>query len=205
MKISATHLTSERNDRLLFSHLSFEVERGQILQICGENGSGKTSLLKIITGLSQPDEGMVFWNDKTIDGCREEYVKQFNYLGHKNGVTLGLTVLENLQWFMKLNGIQSSNDLSELLKQSHLFQYRDVLAQYLSAGQLRRLAILKLLICKRPLWILDEPLTSLDADGVSWVKELFIRHVKNDGLIILTCHQGFQDFPLTIHRLMLNS
>lgn len=156
------------------------------MQIEGANGAGKTSLLRILTGLSRADEGEVCWQQQSIYRQREAYHASLLYLGHQPGVKAILTPLENLSFY---HGDCPQVLLWQALEQVDLIGYEDVPVAQLSAGQQRRVALARLWLTRAPLWILDEPLTAIDRAGVETLMALFIRHTAQGGVVILTTHQ----------------
>jgi len=177
-----------RGDAVLFSGLDAAVNAGEILQIDGANGSGKTSLLRILSGLARPESGDVLWHGRSVFALGPEYHMHLHYVGHGNAIKLDLTVWENLQ-FMRDLGVVPGPDLEEVLARLRLRAHRHVPARRLSAGQRRRLALARLLVSPSMLWILDEPFTSLDADGRALVAELVGRHCRDGGMTAVATHQ----------------
>ncbi|SES62422.1 cytochrome c biogenesis heme-transporting ATPase CcmA [Thalassotalea agarivorans] len=186
--LSAQNLTCIREDRILFEHLSFTINAGDIVQIEGPNGAGKTSLLRILAGLSQPFEGEVLFTNKDINKHREDYVSELTYLGHLAGVKGEMTAEENLAFNLALHGHENI-DSDQALAKVNLTGFEDALASHLSAGQHRRIALAKLWQTNTPVWILDEPFTAIDKQGVATLEKLFVEHAKRGGCVILTTHQ----------------
>ncbi|MBU2869229.1 cytochrome c biogenesis heme-transporting ATPase CcmA [Colwellia sp. E2M01] len=186
--ISASNLTCIREERLLFDALSFEVHPGNIVQVEGPNGSGKTSLLRILSGLSQPYDGDVKFGDKKISRCREEFQQNLLYFGHLPGVKGEMTAEENLEFNLALHGNDTDKTLAYLAN-VNLLGFEDSLASHLSAGQHRRIALARLYQSNAPIWILDEPFTAIDKQGVASLENLFSMHAARGGCIILTTHQ----------------
>jgi len=182
------HLQCIRDDRILFENLNFSISNGQLLQIEGNNGCGKTSLLRILCGLSLSEEGIVFWNDENIEEIKSTYYTNLIYIGHNNGVKRELTPLENLAIARALASNPSSIELEEALDKVGLYGFEDVATGTLSAGQQRRVALARLFINKAPLWILDEPFTALDKSAVADLEKLLDDHAKQGGMAILTSH-----------------
>ena len=186
--LSAHHLHYYRQQRLLFSDLSFQIAAGKLLLITGENGSGKSSLLRLLTGLSLPHQGEISWQGKPIRQWGTVYWENMHFVSHHHGIKLGLTVQENLQFTRSLLCQQTIAEES-LLKKLRLDTQPSLLANYLSAGQKRRLALAKLFLFPRKIWILDEPLSALDSATQQFFLTQLENHLKNDGLAILSTHQ----------------
>lgn len=180
-------LSCLRDDRLLFEDLSLTLASSQLLHIEGKNGSGKTSLLRILTGLSLPESGQVLWQKKPIEKLKGHYYEQINYVGHHDGIKRDLSCLENLRMAQAM-GKPNPIDLEDALRQVNLFPFTDNLAATLSAGQKRRLALARLVVTQAPLWILDEPFTSLDTASVKLFEAIFLSHLDKGGMIAMTSH-----------------
>ncbi len=185
--LEARDLTCIRDDRTLFSELSFTLGPGQVLLVEGRNGSGKTSLLRILCGIRQPDEGYIHWNGGDIYRLSTGYNAVTAWVGHKDGIKLELTAEENLVFARSL-GTPSGLDISEALEQMELGGFDDVTAINLSAGQKRRLSLARLLVTQSQLWILDEPFTSLDTHGISLVENMVDKHLADGGMLAVTSH-----------------
>lgn len=191
--LQALHLECLRGENLLFGELSFGVAAGEVLQIEGANGSGKTSLLRILAGLSPPTEGEVWWRGQAIAGRRAVFFAEIAYLGHHLGLKAELTVRENLRSALALQGVPHCPELLEdALATVGLADRADLPVRALSAGQRQRAAMARMAASKATLWILDEPFTALDRSGVALVQELLERHVAGGGLAVLTSHQPLE-------------
>ncbi|MEJ4045039.1 cytochrome c biogenesis heme-transporting ATPase CcmA [Erwinia sp. SLM-02] len=184
--LSARNLTCIRDNRTLFRGLSFTVAAGELVQIEGANGAGKTSLLRILAGLSRAEEGDVLWQQQSIDRQREAYHASLLYLGHQPGVKALLTPLENLSFY---HSDCPEAMLWQALEQVDLAGDEEVPVAQLSAGQQRRVALARLWLTRARLWILDEPLTAIDRSGTATLMSLFTRHTAEGGALILTTHQ----------------
>lgn len=194
--LSAKNLTCIREERLLFDQLNIAINCGDIVQVEGPNGSGKTSLLRILSGLSQPYEGQVLFNEQPIDDCREEFHQNLLYLGHLPGVKGEMSAQENLSFNLALHGMNNEpNNVESTLEQVNLMGFEDSLASHLSAGQHRRISLARLYQSKARVWILDEPFTAIDKQGVHALEQLFKAHIKQGGCVILTTHQDLLTFP----------
>ena len=189
--IEAVDLTCERGERLLFERLSFTAENGTLLRIAGPNGTGKTSLLRIMCGLLEATAGEIRWKGGNIRRLREEYWKDLVYVGHLNGVKDDLTVRENLRVSVRVAGRHATEPrIAQALDAVGLAGFEDTMARFLSQGQRRRVALARLYVSEAvPLWILDEPFTALDVRGVANLSALIARHIEGGGTAVLTTHQ----------------
>lgn len=188
-RLEVRRLECVRGDRLLFRDLDFQLDEGELLHVQGANGCGKTSLLRILAGLSQPESGEIHWQGRPLRRQRLAFLRQMIYLGHHPGVKGELTPLENLRWIARLHNIRRGFDLAGILAQAGLERHLETPARALSAGQRQRIALARLLLQEAILWILDEPFTSLDRTGIDWVHRLLDRHLERGGLVVLTSHQ----------------
>lgn len=196
--LSVHDLACERGERLLFRNLGFELGQGEALLVRGGNGRGKTSLLRILCGLSAPVAGEVRWRGEPIARAHEQYGRERAYVGHANGIKDDLTPLENLRLAAALGGRDLAEDAAQAaLAQVGLARCVDLPARVLSFGQRRRVALAGLATAGALLWILDEPLTGLDVDGVAMVEALIRDHVAAGGLAVMTTHQ-----PLSLGSLI---
>ena len=188
--LEAVNLGCTRGDRRLFSGLNFSVQPGELIELRGANGSGKTSLLRILCGLAEPAEGEVRWQGKSIRSLGEEYSGSVAYLAHQNGVKDELTALENLRIACGVAGnALRPSEAQAILEQVGLSRQQNLPARSLSAGQRRRVALARLLTSKARLWILDEVLTSLDNTAIKLSRRFIGEHLSNGGLAIIATHQ----------------
>ena len=188
--LEVINLGCARGQRKLFSGLNFSVPAGGLLEAIGPNGSGKTSLLRIICGLMSPIEGEVRFKGKTIRHLGEEYFDTMAYVAHQNGVKDELSPFENLRISTGVAGKNlSPREAVTILERVGLRKQQNLPARLLSAGQRRRLGLSRLLAGKATLWILDEPLSSLDVEGMTLVGELIGAHLNGGGMAIIATHQ----------------
>jgi len=188
--LTAQGLACLRGDRLLFKNVGFELNSGGLLYVLGENGSGKSSLLRMLCGLLMPEEGVIFWDSKKVKENAENYLPNLTYIGHLNGLKDDLTALENLQIAARLAG----NDASEkktlaALTAIGIARCANLPARVLSQGQKRRVALATLWITQSKLWILDEPFAALDTASTEVLASRLGEHMANGGMTIVTTHQ----------------
>lgn len=186
--LSGHELVCYRGDHCLFTDMKFEVHSGQLLLIEGANGSGKTSLLKLIAGLRMPDEGSIQWDGHAIATMGSDYRQCLAYVGHQDGVKRELTVFENLKLLQRLLS-QGQQAVDKILQDLKLEIYRDSLVGVLSAGQRRRIALARALYSQARLWVLDEPFTALDKFTTEFVEQAFQDHMNSGGIVVVTSHQ----------------
>ena len=201
--LQINNLACIRDDRVLFEHLNLVLAAGQMLLVEGHNGSGKTSLLRILTGLKLADEGEVLWRGISIERLTADYYEQVSYVGHHDGVKRELTCLENLR-LVQAMGIPSDLDLDAVLDRVNLYRYGDTLMGSLSAGQKRRLALARLFATQSILWILDEPFTSLDKSSMGHFETIFEQHLQQGGIVVMTSHHDIAMQGTEIQRLNLS-
>lgn len=190
-----------RDERKLFMHLSFSAQPGEVIQIAGQNGAGKTSLLQLLTGLSTPNNGHILWEGKPLHRVRDNWHQQLLWLGHQVGVKSALTADENLRFYHPDTPIAKR---WQALAQVNLVGFEDVPAAQLSAGQQRRVALARLWLSRATCWILDEPFTALDVAGVQVLTTKIEQHVTQGGMVILTTHQPLRPLCVRLRTIMLN-
>lgn len=193
-----------RGDRRLFRDVSFSLTPGMLLQVTGPNGSGKTSLLRIICGLTTPESGEIKWHGAEIRSLAEEYSRSITYIGHRMAVKEELNSLENLRISSGLAGSELTHDQArQALARVGLAGRESLPARFLSEGQRRRSALARLINCSAVLWILDEVLASLDHAAVTLVESLIGEHLSKGGMAIVATHQELQISAGSFHRLEL--
>jgi heme exporter protein A len=190
MVLEARALTCVRGEKQLFSGLNLAVSAGECLHVRGENGVGKTSLLRLLTGLSKPESGEVLWNGLAISKGSADYHRELLFLGHRDALKEDLTALENLQLYAAIDDIQLPEDKALAALWRFGLRGRERLpVNCLSAGQKRRVLMARMLTRQAKLWILDEPFNALDIQAVQALQGLIAEHIEQGGLVILTSHQ----------------
>lgn len=194
-RLQAVALACERDWRLLFEGLDLDLAGGTLLQVAGPNGSGKTSLLRLLSGLMQPTAGEVLLNGKPLAKQHGELGRSLLWIGHAAGIKGLLTAEENLAWLCALHQPADREAIWQALACVGLRGFEDVPCHTLSAGQQRRVALARLYLDAPPLWILDEPFTALDKDGVAQLEAHLAAHCEQGGLVVLTTHHTLQQTP----------
>ncbi|WP_297821204.1 cytochrome c biogenesis heme-transporting ATPase CcmA [uncultured Paraglaciecola sp.] len=196
--ISVANLSVVKRDRLLFENLNFAVEQGSLLYVKGQNGAGKTSMLRVLAGLVEADSGEVYFALQNIKDCREHYHQNLVYFGHKLGINSTLSAVENLQYWCQQHEVVISVDtIFYTLAQLNLVGLEDIPVANLSAGQQRRVALARFWFKQNAkLWILDEPFTALDTQGVESISKQITTFLSGGGAVVMTSHQALCiDYP----------
>lgn len=186
--VECRNITFERDDLPLFSDVSFQLYPARALQVVGANGAGKTTLLRIIAGSLTASQGEILWQGVPVARCANQYRAAMVYLGHGAGIKGSLTPRENLRWYLQLFP-QLRGDIDGALARVRLQGLEDIPCHTLSAGQQRRVSLARLYMAAAPLWVLDEPFTSIDVDGVAELESLMEAHLGGGGSILFTSHQ----------------
>jgi heme exporter protein A len=193
-----------RGDRRLFSNVSFALSPGSFMQLTGPNGSGKTSLLRIISGLMAPERGEIRWQGAKIGSLEEEYSRSITYIGHRNGVKEELSSLENLRVASGIAGTEITRaSAREALARVGLAGREHLAVRFLSEGQRRRSALARLLTCGTKLWLLDEVLASLDHAAARLIESVIGEHLNKGGMAIVATHQELHISTGSFQRLEL--
>jgi heme exporter protein A len=180
-----------RGERRLFDGVDFRLEAGELLLLQGRNGSGKTSLLRMLVGLLPPESGEIRWHGRS--NRSDEFRADLCYLGHQNAIKEDFTPLENLMAAASLaEETLSEDDAIDALEQVGLAGREDLACKYLSQGQKRRVALARLVKERRPLWVLDEPFVALDTAAVQWLAGVIGGHLQRGGCAVMTTHQAVE-------------
>jgi heme exporter protein A len=203
--LRAQSLECIRDDRCLFRDLDFTLAPGQVISVEGRNGSGKTSLLRILCGIRLADAGAVYWQDTEIGRLGPGYFLHVAYIGHADGIKLDLTPRENLLFAAALGSRRNDADVDAVLDRVGLYALEEVPTRVLSAGQKRRLALARLLATSAALWVLDEPLSSLDRAGIDLFEALLSEHLAEGGLAVMTTHHRLALDGAAVQRMELSA
>lgn len=201
--LEAVALSCERDWRLLFERLDLQLAAGDMLQIAGPNGSGKTSLLRLLSGLMQPTAGEVLLNGRGLESQRGELARNLLWIGHSAGIKGLLSAEENLTWLCALHQPATRDAIWQALDSVGLRGFEDVACHTLSAGQQRRVGLARLYLSPPPLWVLDEPFTALDKHGVAQLERHLAAHCERGGMVVLTTHHTLTETPAGFRELDL--
>tara|TARA_B100000579_G_scaffold358888_1_gene315410 strand:+ start:53 stop:661 length:609 start_codon:yes stop_codon:yes gene_type:complete len=185
----ANNLSFSRNNVNVFKDINLSIGSGQIKQIKGKNGSGKTTFLKTILNILLPENGEVFWEGKNIKKNIFNFYKEITLIMDEPSSTKSLTLINNINfWRGFSNSIITKNEVSLLLKAFNLEKYKDTQVMYLSSGEVKKLELLRLIIEQKKIWILDEPYNHLDDGSIEILNQTFIDHVEKNGIILFASH-----------------
>ncbi len=196
--LEARAVTCLRDDAPLFEPISFTLAAGDVVQLEGANGIGKTTLLRALCGLASHAHGELLWRGRPLSAQRHLFATETLYIGHATGLKAALTARENLRWWSGLQGVHVDDGaLDAALAEVGLTGYETSPCFQLSAGQQRRVALARLFLSPAPLWILDEPFTAIDRHGVARLEGWLAAHAGRGGAVLLTTHQPLSMAPLT--------
>lgn len=187
LEARAVHLW--RGEKHLLRGVSFALYGGELLQVVGPNGVGKTSLLRSVAGLLPVEAGEIFWRGQRLPEGRDDFHHQLAYLAHVNGLKADLTALENLRYGVSIRRAVSTDELRETLQLLRIEACADLPVRALSAGQKRRVALARVMLTRAALWILDEPITNLDKAGIALFEARIAEHIRAGGMVLTAAHQ----------------
>jgi heme exporter protein A len=200
-KLSAKNLTLIRGESCLFQGLEFALNPGELLLLEGQNGSGKTSLMRAIAGMLSLETGEIFWNDVPVTEQRQEFHGSLVWLAHRTGLKGDLTLVENLRFEGSLRR-QANVDPASAYERLGISRLKQLPLRSLSAGQQRRVALARMLMADVPLWLMDEPFTNLDREGRQLVMDLTDEHLARGGMCVMAAHQDVE-IDATVRRVRL--
>jgi heme exporter protein A len=177
-----------RGDRHVLRGVSLDVHPGELMHVSGPNGTGKTTLLRVVSGLLRPEKGSVAWQGRSIAATAAEYQSALAYASHEPALKSDLTALENLRFTVGLKRRVTVAELRSSLERTGVANCADLPARVLSAGQRRRVAMARVLAFRADLWLLDEPYTNLDGSGSSLLSALLAEHVGQGGVALVVAH-----------------
>jgi heme exporter protein A len=186
--LTAENLHLWRGERHVLKGVGFDLAAGELLHVSGPNGTGKTTLLRVVAGLAQPEQGEVRWRGVATQSIGSQFFEDLGYVAHDAGLKGDLTARENLAFAVRLRHAVAEADIDAALSALDVAYCAEVPARALSAGQRRRIALARLILSQASLWILDEPLTNLDIAGAALVLELIARHLDAGGLAMVATH-----------------
>ena len=187
LEARAVHLW--RGEKHLLRGVSFALYSGELLQVVGPNGVGKTSLLRSVAGLLPLEAGEIFWRGQQLPETRDDFHRELAYLAHVNGLKGDLTALENLRFGVSIRRAVTTEELRETLQLLRIEACADLPVRALSAGQKRRVALARVMLTQASLWILDEPITNLDKAGIALFESRIAEHMRAGGMILTAAHQ----------------
>ena len=184
--LTVDNLSFFKDDKKIFSEVGFSVSINSALIINGKNGCGKSSLLKILAGISKSNSGKILWGGEDVENFRDDFNGDSQFLGHKNFLKPELTVIENLRFYARLSDSETTiNSSINFFKLANLANEK---VKTLSAGWQKRVMLAKLLCCPTTVWFLDEPSNNLDREGKEKLHGLIKTRIKDDGLVVMVTH-----------------
>ena len=194
IEISVNSATCYKNNNLIFEDINIELKNGDFMLIIGPNGCGKTTLIKSLCGIQKLEFGNILINNLDIHSINSEYIENIIYLGHKNSLNNDLSVQENLEYLSVFDSSVGSNNFDKIknaMDYFNIYKYKDYMISDLSEGNRKRTSLARLVLSKKKIWLLDEPLSFLDNNILESFVSLIKRHQANDGIIIVSTHYDF--------------
>ena len=194
LKISVNSATCYKNNSVIFSDINISLKNSEIIIIMGSNGCGKTTLIKSISGIQNLDSGEIKLNNKNIATIGSDFKEEIVYVGHKNSLNNDLTTIENLEYlsaFDSTTDISNTANIRNLMKNLNIEKYKNYRVSDISEGNKKKISLMRLLLTKKKIWLLDEPMSYLDDESINMLINIFIEHQKKGGLIFLTTHYDF--------------
>ena len=185
---SGFNLAASRGERLVFTNLDFELKSGDALLLTGKNGSGKSTLLRIMAGLNRPSSGSMLWNSEIIKNVLSTHSARVNYIGHLTSVKLALTVEEDVRFWMQLNDHYNQGIMEIALEHFGLLSQRSMPIRFLSSGQQRKLALVRLMVRDSKIWLLDEPTVGLDSKSIQSLEDIIQKQRAENGIVVVASH-----------------
>jgi len=183
------NLSFSRNETKIFENLNLSLSNKKIIQIKGRNGSGKTTFLKVILNILEPNNGEIIWKGKNIKKNIFDFYKQTTFIMDNNTSTRELSVEDNINFWRGLSSSKLNNEeIFELLNKLNIEKYYKTKVMYLSSGEKKKLELIRLILEQKKLWILDEPFNHLDELSIEILNQTFLDHVNNDGMILFASH-----------------
>ena len=194
IEISVNSATCYKNNNLIFEDINIELKNGDFMLIIGPNGCGKTTLIKSLCGIQKLEFGNILINNLDIYSKNSEYIENIIYLGHKNSLNNDLSVQENLEYLSVFDSSVGSNNFDKIknaMDYFNIYKYKDYMISDLSEGNRKRTSLARLVLSKKKIWLLDEPLSFLDNNILDSFVSLIKRHQANDGIVIVSTHYDF--------------
>ena len=194
IEISVNSATCYKNNNLIFEDINIELKNGDFMLIIGPNGCGKTNLIKSLCGIQKLEFGNILINNLDIYSKNSEYIENIIYLGHKNSLNNDLSVQENLEYLSVFDSSVGSNNFDKIknaMDYFNIYKYKDYMISDLSEGNRKRTSLARLVLSKKKIWLLDEPLSFLDNNILDSFVSLIKRHQANDGIVIVSTHYDF--------------
>ena len=183
------NLSFSRNETKIFENLNLSLSNKKIIQIKGRNGSGKTTFLKVILNILEPNNGAIIWKGKNIKKNIFDFYKQTTFIMDNNTSTRELSVEDNINFWRGLSSSKLKNEeIFELLNKLNIEKYYKTKVMYLSSGERKKLELIRLILEQKKLWVLDEPFNHLDDLSIEILNQTFLDHVNNDGMILFASH-----------------